>query len=401
MRKILTIAILLGCLLIFGLLFTNCHPEIEISGSSLPKLPISKKPIVKVFLENSGSMDGYMCDGSQLKDAVYDYVSDLSRASDTTFLYFINSNIIPYKGSLQAYIKDMTPATFHSAGGNTSNTDIGDLIDKVLSTVNDTTISVFISDCILDLPSKNAKDFFNNCEITIKQHIIDTQKKIPDLGVEIIQLTSKFSGKFFSPNGDVELLTDVKRPYYIWIFGPKNYMAEFNADALKTLKQSKYNFKGMISFSNESDTQYEVSNRSFTSQIVRPSNNEYLMAMKVNLSSTLQPEDIICNKHNYRFINSTLEIEEIKPIDSKGPSNFTHVIYFKMPEKTNILQDRLTFNSPDQLPSWVSQSNDEEGVDINSNLDKTTGIEYLIQGVADAYKNEKILSSYEFKVKRL
>lgn len=41
-------------------------------------------------------MDGYMCDGSQLKDAVYDYISDLNRNTSSTELYYINSKIIPY-----------------------------------------------------------------------------------------------------------------------------------------------------------------------------------------------------------------------------------------------------------------------------------------------------------------
>ena len=402
MKKILTYAIPLGCLLIFGLLFTDCKKsKIEISGDPVQAESYNKKPSFKVFLENSGSMEGDMCDGSQLKDAVYDYISEINSLSDTTSLYFINSKIIPYSGKLQSYIKDMTPATFHSAGGNTSNTDIGDLIDMVLSTVNDTTVSVFISDCILDLPTKNATDFLNNCEITIKQHIIETQKRVPNLGVEILQLTSKFSGKYFSPNGKVEQLNDVQRPYYIWIFGAKKYIAKFNQDAPYS-QLDKYNLKGVVSFSNQSPSEYEVKNRNFTSNVIVPNHGDYLAVFKVDLSSTLQPEGVIMDKSNYSFVNKSLEVEGIYPIDKKtDTSNFTHIINIKIPKGTNIAQDRLTFDAPSNLPSWVSQSNDETGDNINANLDKTTGIKYLIQGVADAYKNEKILTSFNFKVKRI
>lgn len=38
------------------------------------------------------------------------------------------------------------------------------------------------------------------------------------------------------------------------------------------------------------------------------------------------------------------------------------------------------------MPDWVIESNDDSGIDINDNLNKTTGIKYLINGVADAYK---------------
>lgn len=164
-----------------------------------------------------------MCAGSQLKDAVYDYVSELNRYTEATQLYYINSDTIPYKGSLQSYIKDLGPTQFSKAGGNRSNTDLGNIVGRVLNTVTDTTVTIFISDCILDLPSKDAQKFLTNCEITIKEEIISTLKRVPDLGVEILKLTSDFSGRYFYPNGSVETLKDVKRPYYMWIFGKKKY----------------------------------------------------------------------------------------------------------------------------------------------------------------------------------
>lgn len=52
------------------------------------------------------------------------------------------------------------------------------------------------------------------------------------------------------------------------------------------------------------------------------------------------------------------------------------------------------------MPSWVSESNDDTGANIQENLNKTTGIKYLIQGVADAYKNEKVSTTFNFNVKR-
>lgn len=388
--------------IIFCFLLSSCFKsnKIEISGETVEVQESDKKPLLKVFLENSGSMDGYMCDGSQLKDALYDYISELNRLSDTTSLYFINSKIIPYSGKLQAYIKDMTPATFHSAGGNTSNTDIGDLMDKVLSTVNDSTVSIFISDCILDLPTKNATAYLNNCEITIKENVLETQKRVPNLGVEILQLTSKFSGKYFSSNGKVEVLNDVQRPYYIWIFGDKNFIAKFNQDAPYS-QLEKYNLKGVVSFSNESKSTFEVGNRTFSSKIIRPTDGNYLAAIKVDLKQTLQTEDIIQNIQYYNFNNPHIQLESISPINQKNNYGvYTHVIYFKFPEKSKIAQDRLTFESPKELPLWVFHSNDDIGDDINSNLDKTIGIKYLIQGIADAYRKETKLMTFKINIKR-
>lgn len=398
MKIYLKIIVPLLCVLLL-FLFIDCS-KVVVIGSSKPQKNNSTHPILKIFLENSGSMDGYMCDGSDLKDAIYDYIGDLSKVSDSTSLYFINKKLIPYSGNLKSFVKDMTPATFHSAGGDTGNTDIEELIGMVLSTVNDTTVSIFISDCILDLPSKNSLEFLKRCEISIKQDIAKAQKMVPDLGVQIFQLTSKFKGKYFYPNGKDEILDNVQRPYYIWIFGSSKYIAEFNKKVPYTLLD-KYNLKGVISFSNFSESQYETKNRSFSSNILMPKNKYYLVTMKADLSKTLQPEDVIQDKKNYKFVNNSIEIESVIPIDKKiDKSNYTHIINFKIPEGTKIAQDRVMFNALSALPSWVTLSNDDTGMNIQNNLAKTTGIRYLIAGIQDAYKDINILSTFNFSIKQ-
>lgn len=381
----------------FCCIFSGCQKKIEVDSIAVSSTIKTDKPDLKVFIENSGSMDGYMCNGSQLKDALYDYVSDLNRSTDSTELYYINSAIIPYKSDLTSYIKDLTPSKFHQAGGNTSNTDLGSLIAKVLETVNDSTVSIFVSDCILDLPSKDAQKFLTHCEIRIKEEIINAQKRIPDLGVEILKLSSDFNGRYFYPNGKVETLNGVKRPYYIWILGDKNYLAKLNSDVPLSMLV-KYNLGGVVSFSNQSSIPFEIKNKNLTGSIVTSTHGDYHITILADFRTTLQPDGVIQDKSNYMFNNSNLVIDGVYPISDKN-SKFTHFLNFTIPNGTQIAQDCLIFNSP-KLPSWISESNDETGDNIHNNLDKTTGIKYLIQGVADAYKNETVCTKMNFNVNR-
>lgn len=385
--------------LIGGFLIIACggHNKIEVSNENVSSSIKEDDPVLKVFLENSGSMDGYMCDGSQLKDALYDYVSDLNRNSDTTRLYYINSQIIPYENNLTSYIKDLTPESFRIAGGNTSSTDLGGIIGTVLNTVNDTTVSIFVSDCILDLPAKDAVKFLTYCQIQIKTEIINVRKRVPDLGVEILKLSSDFNGKYFYPNGDVEYLKDVKRPYYIWIFGDKNYLAKLNSEVSLSILDN-YGLEGMVTFANESSIPYEIKNRNLTNQTITPDKGDYKATILADFRSTLQPHDVVENKNNYKLSNSNLIIDTIHPIsDNNNP--YTHFITLTIPKGTQIIQDCLVFEIP-SLPSWISESNDETGRNISNNLSQTTGIKYLIQGVADAYKDEKVSAKMKFNVKR-
>lgn len=398
MKNKLIITSLIGLAALFGVVAVSCgSKKIEVSSTPVSSSIPSDNPCVKFFIENSGSMDGYMCDGSQLKDAVYDYVSDLNRNTNTTQLYYINSQIIPYKGNLTSYIKALNPASFHKAGGNTANTDLGSIIASVLETVNDTTVAIFVSDCILDLPAKDAQKFLTNCEIRIKDEVINAQKRVPNLGVEILKLASDFNGKYFYPNGSVEMLKDVKRPYYIWIFGNKNYLAKLNA-AVPLSQLTKYDLSGIVAFSNQSAVPYDIFNNALTGKTIVSSRGDYHVTIQADFSTTLQPDGIVQDKGNYTFNNSTIIVEGVYPI-SDQKSKYSHFIKFTIPKGATIAQDCLTFHAP-KLPSWVSESNDETGTNIKENLNKTTGIKYLIQGVADAYKNEKISTTFNFNVKR-
>lgn len=397
-RTSLIIKLLVCVAIISGLIFSSCkRHKLIVSSDPVPSSIPATNPCVKVFIENSGSMDGYMCDGSQLKDAVYDYISDINRVSARTEFYYINSLEIPYDGNLTTYIKDLNPVAFKNAGGNRSNTNLGDIFAKVLSEANDTTVCIFVSDCILDLPAKDAQKFLTNCEIRIKDEVINTIKRVPDLGIEILKLSSDFSGKYFYPNGSIEVLNDVKRPYYIWIFGNKNYLAKLNS-AVPFSQLSKYDLSGIVAFTNQSAVPFDIYNPGLTSKVLVPARGEYHLTLQADFRTTLQPDGIVQDKMNYSFNNSKMIVEGIYPI-SDSKSQYSHFIKFTIPKGVNIAQECLTFNAP-KLPAWVSESNDETGANIQENLNKTTGIKYLIQGVADAYKNEKVSTTFNFNVKR-
>ena len=381
---------------IFLSLISCRNDKIEVSSKHINSTINNTSPTIKVFLENSGSMDGYMCDGSDLKDAMYAYLSDLKLCSKSLELNYINSKIIPFNGELDTYIKELNPASFRNAGGNRSNTDLGEMIKNVISNTNDTSISIFISDCILDLPAKNAQDFLTNCQISIKNSVISGRDSVPNFGVVVAKLTSEFNGKYFYPNNTVENLNEVSRPYYMWIFGNGNIIANILDNApLDDLR--KYGFEDMISFVSQNNIPFDINNKTTTSKIINPTNGYYLATIRADFRTTLQPNSIIVAPSNYTFFDSSISIETIQPITANN-SEYTHFITIKIPKESKTIEEVLTFNAPG-ISNWVYNSNDESGTNIKDNLSKTTGIKYLIEGIADAYKKDKILTSCKFNIK--
>ena len=53
-----------------------------------------------------------------------------------------------------------------------------------------------------------------------------------------------------------------------------------------------------------------------------------------------------------------------------------------------------------EKPDWLENANDDSGREVTMNMDKTTGIKYIVQGVADAYKSNKELAEIKFVISK-
>ena len=356
----------------------------------LPPEEINDSIELKVYVENSGSMDAYMCAGSNLKDAVFDYVSDLKRLTTSCSLYYINSKVILYNGELKSYIKDLTPQSFARAGGNRGNTDLRDIIEKIIRANGKQTVSVFVSDCILDIP-ENAIDFFGNCQVSIKNTFNEALSSNPDLGVEIIKLESKFDGYWYCGHNR-EYLTDVKRPYYIWVIGDQRYLAEFNKKT--PVENIIGGIKEYSAYAAPQKIPFDMNRSTYVTNHSGKINVEVL----VNLRGSLQSSDLYKNTAQYKSANpsqvSVVSVSEIT--DALSP--YSHVITLEIDNPETLKLETLTFSYP-YLATWVSNSDDTTGANVKDNLDKTTGLMALIKGVAEAYKNSTTYGSVSFELK--
>ena len=356
----------------------------------LPSEEINDSIELKVYVENSGSMDAYMCAGSNLKDAVFDYVSDLKRLTTSCSLYYINSKVILYNGELKSYIKDLTPQSFTSAGGNRGNTDLRDIIEKIIRANGKQTVSVFVSDCILDIP-ENAIDFFGNCQVSIKNTFNEALSATPDLGVEIIKLDSKFDGYWYCGHNR-ELLKDAKRPYYIWIIGSQKYLAEFNKKV--PIENIIGGIKEYSAYAAPQKIPFDMNRSTYVTNHSGKINVEIL----VNLRGSLQNSDLYKNTAQYKSANpsqvTVISVCEIT--DASSP--YSHVITLEIDNPETLKLETLTFSYP-YLATWVSNSDDTTGTNVKENLDRTTGLMALIKGVAEAYKNSTTYGSVSFELK--
>ena len=356
----------------------------------LPPEEINDSIELKVYVENSGSMDAYMCAGSNLKDAVFDYVSDLKRLTTSCSLYYINSKVIPYNGELNSYIKDLTPQSFAKAGGDRSNTDLRDIFEKIIRANGKQSVSVFVSDCILDIP-ENAIDFFGNCQVSIKNTFNEALSANPDLGVEIIKLDSKFEGYWYCGHNR-ELLRDVKRPYYIWVIGDQRYLADFNKKV--PVENIIGGIKEYCAYAAPQKIPFDITKSTYVTNHSGKINVDVL----INLRGSLQSGTMCKNTALYKSANpAQVTVASVNEI-TDASNRYSHVVTLEIANPETLRSETLTFSYP-HLATWVSNSDDTTGANVKENLDRTTGLMALIKGVAEAYKNSTTYGSVSFELK--
>lgn len=114
-------------------------------------LAYAKNPTVNVYLETSGSMNGYVDNGkTQFQQVVFDFLSNIKNSGlpSEMNLNYINDRITPKGNDVNQFINSLTSRGILQAVGNKGATDIAALVADILQKTDGSNLSIFISDCI-------------------------------------------------------------------------------------------------------------------------------------------------------------------------------------------------------------------------------------------------------------
>ena len=380
----LIIALVL-CAVSFPFLFGGDDGKYIVSYDAIPPVKTYKPSKVKLYIENSGSMDGYMFNGSELKDAVYSYVSGLSTHTDTTEVYFVNSGVYQVNAPLQNVIYTMSPALFHQSPGNKANTDIAEIFGMILSQLEDNCISVLVTDAILDLPKGNTV-FFYTKQTQIKSIFENLLKERTNLAVEIFRMSSRFTGKYYYTGGSVAL-SDQERPYYMFVIGDKQTLSAANDIVSKD--QIQHGVKNYYAYSSYTQVPFVVLHKTKK----KPKNGQFQVRLKqrpvpviakVDLSNTLHDEEFLMDPNCYSvaFGDDSIKVKTIKELTKE--TEYTHAITLTLPKNAIEGSVNLYF-CPPAYPDWLDEANDDLSDATVAQTMKTTGIKYIVEGISDAF----------------
>lgn len=398
-------------------------PNQNISTPSNEKIKAEiPAPTIKVYVENSGSMDGYVRGTTDFENAVYSYLSniqlsDLGRKSDSTSfknileLNYINSQVLRQAPDVQEFIRALEPNVFRMRGGNRGTSDMSDILNTILKqNFSKHDIAIFVSDCIFSPGNQyrandNADEYLVSQQIGIKSHFVEQLSKNPEFSVVILQLTSQFNGTYYNKFDERESIDDI-RPYYIWLMGDREQVkkimgkvdiAQIKGSGVKNIFMVSKSIKSMpygILPPPQSIGKFRPDSSNPKTSIVKAEvdrkggTSRFQLAIGVDFSKMLIPEEYLTNAANYEVSNKAYNLEIVK--NNTQGSSYTHIIRLNLVEPI-ISKGTVKITLKNSMPSWIEEYTDNEGLNIHANgaMKKTYGLKYLLGGVYDAYSSNK------------
>ncbi len=389
-------------LVILCMFSPSCQPNHEGNKRKAPPAANGDppgKPIYRVYMENSASMDGYVKGVTNFETTIYNYLIDIKNynLANEIRLFYINSDTVYFGNNIHEYIGGLEPDEFRQRRGNRGSTDIANMFDTLLKLTDSRTVSIFISDCIFSPGSKqSAADFLEQQQAKIKDNF---WKKLREMQMitAVYQLESKFAGRYFNYL-DSPTPINQDRPYYIWLIGKKNHVLNLvNTVQKASIHNGVNNYYYLFPPIDHID--YMVVNNHRIGTFRRDKSNpktsinsarieskgknagKFGFAIGVDLNQYIEllGDDYLLKVSNYAYNrNYTLEV-----VRSQTPG-YTHLLklWTKKP-----LNEKVTIRLTRSIPDWVFKSTtfDDRIITHASQQDKTYGFQHIVAGVHDAY----------------
>ena len=382
-----------------------------------------------VFIENSGSMNGYINRASDFQMAIGRAIQlmKFKYGEDNIKTYYINQNVReqqrPDGTDVYNFVqkmldkRDFTTSGTGRADRGTTSTDLNEIVKQVLGYVDEDNTAVLISDFIYSLSSTSGvtTSLLYGCQNHTMDAFLQASQNLPNtsLATNLIQLYSNFDGKYWhceKPTGNNYVMLNCPRPYYLCVLGTDDNVKEFNRGInIDKLRGYKYQFT--ISNKDVSQAAYTVLDTKYKKGTYRHENvnaihgvtkarknnvGEFELGIGIDLSDFSMSETDKLDVANYKVEKGNYNIVGIEvidtttlptPIDKKlvRDNNCTHAIIVSC---TGFPND-FSISIKRELPQWVRQTSSIDDRRIASDEEeqkKTFGIAYFVEGISDAYK---------------
>lgn len=388
-----------------------------------PTLP---NPVVNVYLETSGSMNGYVNGGTSIfQQVVKEYLSGINNADFASAVnyFYVNNQITPRGNNLDQYITNLRPSSF-GAHGSGATTDIGAIFKTILGRMDSNTISIFISDCIISPGRGVDTEAYARGQMTdVRDAFVNYINEHGDLACMVYQFDSGFKGNYFDYENNRHNV-DMQRPFYIWVFGHtfhlhnlklglvpdrdfrvapiRNQWMCFNTPLSELQDNNKY---GVLLPTGANNGKYSRKGATVVGSIQR-FNDNYRFSFGANMQKAqfLMGDEFVEDTDNYVHIINKATKEKYYGLIEKDyglQSPFTEI--FRVDSPSPFQRGTFTLAFIPTIPKWAIECTDtDDRVFDGTNDDKTYGLVNIFLGIYSGYNSgahDNVLAQFDFEIR--
>ena len=393
----------------------------EKSTSTNQQQTISK---VTFFIENSGSMLGYVKKANDYKNAIVSLSYFPEFDNSTKEFYFINgtsktnkkSNIsLNLIGSDPELLKNNLNQNSFNKHGDPRYSDLTRMFEKALSCAKGGEISILVSDCIYDVGEESDPLTALKIETEKTKKIFRDRLITENIQTIIIKAESQFEGNYYFASKRGSKSINQKRPYYIIIFGDSKLLNKhFNEE---NISKKITGYVSMARFMKIENLKipYQATNQNSkgTFKFDKSNKNKLISAEKDRNGKGFQfsiavdylhlpfPDAYYKTKANYN-LTGTYRIIDIYSLTKKIPDvttfNPTHLITINTSSSP---YGKIELTLKYIIQTWITETSSDSESGIIGDTKHTFGFQYLTDAITEAYQyknKQQNISTFKFEI---
>ena len=358
---------------------------------------------VLFYLENSGSMFGYVNGFTEYVDVVSELAEKPRFAAEGTHreFYFVNGGqnikITPIGENPAVLEKKLNVNGFNC--GDVTKSNLNSMFQMALSKAKNDTISILISDAIYDIGKPQAPMNALSTEGRETRSRFIERLNVGDLQTIIIKLKSHFDGNYFLVTGGSVKLKQI-RPYYIWIFGktdllnsyfPEGYIKSLKGymDVARFLKLNQIEVPYQITpYQSIGNFRFDKNDKNKLTNVESDRRGRgFQFVIASDFSGLPFSDSYLTTIENYSCSNNNFSITKVSTIgDTKLwglDFNPTHLIYVATNKNPVCQLDVSLLNT---VPDWIESTNINDEENIFGDTLHTFGFKFLMNAISEAYQ---------------
>lgn len=385
--------------------------KVQIKDPTSNEININK---VLFFIENSGSLKGYVNGNTDFKTSI-NALAHLPKFDGLMKnFYFINGRGNNCRTQYIGYEPDILESRLQNSYFNESYSDLTRMFEISLDSSTYQNIVILITDGLYDVGENDEplKALARESEKTQEAFRIKLNNE--DIQTIVLKLTSDFDGMYYYASQSGSITIQQPRPYYIFIFGKSQILQTLREeDFVKRLE--KFEKSARFTKYDCSEVSYQIlyENRLGRFRIDRQDNNRIIDAVRerhgngfgfsvaVDFSTLPYPDwyfestEIYDCNGSYFVTSIELVDREIYEVNDFKP---THIISLKT---EGLPSCNLEVSVKNKLPPWVTNTNVNDETDINNQENCTYGFGKLLSAISKAYShinNDKNMTKINIEI---